>query len=229
MHSSPYRRSNVGACGLPLALFHPGKLDRVLGTLLPLSEIKRNALRNSSNPSMLLRGSLLNQFRAFPTNVELNMWHPHGLLASISIWPGRFEIFRVYIRNTHPIISFYVSMHLLYHILRRIANAPRKCVDLLTTPWRDISSSSSPRYLFLDFQCPVSASSLSEVSSEDEPYSIMRAFAELSRVLNLEGFHSWSRHFPSLLWTSRLSPSQSRTLMRGHCFPRVSKFCKLAV
>ncbi|GJW28309.1 hypothetical protein Tco_0045184 [Tanacetum coccineum] len=33
---------------------------------------------------------------------------------------------------------------------------------------RDISSSLSSRYLFLDFQCPVYASSLSEESSEDE-------------------------------------------------------------
>ncbi|GKG03206.1 hypothetical protein Tco_0310842, partial [Tanacetum coccineum] len=77
---------------------------------------------------------------------------------------------------------------------------------------RDISSSSSSRYLFLDFQCPVSASSLSEESSEDE-LTLLRRLHRLSSESELGGLSLGERLYPSLLWTSRL-PSLSRTLMR---------------
>ncbi|GJX19485.1 ribonuclease H-like domain-containing protein [Tanacetum coccineum] len=71
------------ACGLPLALFHPGKLDRVLGILLSF-EVQNLAESPSQpfKPSMLLRG-VCETSRAFPTNVELNMWH-HTVSVSAS-------------------------------------------------------------------------------------------------------------------------------------------------
>ncbi|GJZ08142.1 hypothetical protein Tco_0542425 [Tanacetum coccineum] len=56
-----------GALWTPLALFTLAKLYRVSGTLLPLSKIKRNALRNSTNPSMLQRVVSEPVPRAFPT------------------------------------------------------------------------------------------------------------------------------------------------------------------
>ncbi|GJW46975.1 hypothetical protein Tco_0078621 [Tanacetum coccineum] len=65
-------------------------------------------------------------------------------------------------------------------------------LDLLATPmdW-DISSSSSPRYLFLDFQCPVLRPCC--------PRSLLRtsllfcgACADCPRSPNLEDFHSGS-------------------------------------
>ncbi|GJV67152.1 hypothetical protein Tco_1482661 [Tanacetum coccineum] len=73
--SFPARPSGPGSCCSRLLLW---SLDCLMDVPRDLLKFKRNALRNSSNPSMLLRGSLLNQFRAFPTNVELNMWHHTG-------------------------------------------------------------------------------------------------------------------------------------------------------
>ncbi|GKF40102.1 hypothetical protein Tco_0120163 [Tanacetum coccineum] len=65
---------------------------------------------------------------------------------------------------------------------------------------RDISSSS--RYLFLDFQCPVSASSLfeesSEESSEDE-LTLLRRLRRLSSESELGGLSFGECLCPSLL------------------------------
>ncbi|GJV14377.1 hypothetical protein Tco_1359700 [Tanacetum coccineum] len=61
---------------------------------------------------------------------------------------------------------------------------------------RDMSSSS--RYLFLDFQCPVSASSLSEVSSEDT-LTRLRRLRRLSSESELGGLSLEERLCPSCL------------------------------
>ncbi|GJU29914.1 hypothetical protein Tco_1173503 [Tanacetum coccineum] len=66
-----------------------------------------------------------------------------------------------------------------------------------------------------DFQCPVSASSLSEESSEDE-LTLLRRLRRLSLESELGGLSLGECLCPSLLWTSRL-PSLSRTLMRREC------------
>ncbi|GJR34379.1 hypothetical protein Tco_1210063 [Tanacetum coccineum] len=70
---------------------------------------------------------------------------------------------------------------------QEVANAPRK----LRRPFGDAMtglffSSASSRYLFLDFQCPVSASSLSEESSEDE-LTLLRRLRRLSSESELGG------------------------------------------
>ncbi|GJU68237.1 hypothetical protein Tco_1254496, partial [Tanacetum coccineum] len=65
---------------------------------------------------------------------------------------------------------------------------------------RDISSSSSLRYLFLDFQCPVSTSSLSEdVFLEDEPYSSASLAPTVLGVRNLEGLFTRGAPFSASL------------------------------
>ncbi|GJU07722.1 retrovirus-related pol polyprotein from transposon TNT 1-94 [Tanacetum coccineum] len=73
-------------------------------------------------------------------------------------------------------------------------------------------------------RCPVSGSSLSEVSSEDE-LTLLRRLRRLSSESQYLGISLGERLCPSLLWTSRL-PSLSRTLMRQSLLSWVSKFCK---
>ncbi|GJW28310.1 hypothetical protein Tco_0045185 [Tanacetum coccineum] len=85
-------RSTVGACRLPWACF-TWQLDRVLGTFFLCVKFKRMPLATLLTINAL-RGSLLKPvFCAFPTNVELNMWHHTGC-GQFSMVAADSKIFR---------------------------------------------------------------------------------------------------------------------------------------
>ena len=145
---------------------------------------------------MLLRSSLLNQVRAFPTNVELNMWHHTGC-GQFSIVAADSKIFRW--SSGSPVPSYVLTLAGMRLLLSSEKSLMRRVNA--STFWRrqgrDISSSSSLRCLLLDFKCHVSLSSLSEESLEDE-LTLLRRLRRLSSESKLEGLSLGECCRPSL-------------------------------
>ena len=104
---------------------------------------------------------------------------------------------------------------------------------------RDMSSSSWSRYLPLDFQCPVSSSSLSEESlgdglmlfrhlcllSSKSELDLLRRLRRLSSESKIEGLSLGEYLRPSLSWTLRL-PSLAWALVRNPSFSHSSRYCE---